>query len=84
MTVIPVNDIILLNILFRSLLFSRTNKYYLDRTILVCESSDEKNKNKNKIVVVRILNASIMYYTEFMNKLFDPEHSILFSPLRSE
>jgi len=47
MTVIPVSNIILLNILFQSLLFSRTNKYYLDRTILVRESSDEKKNKKN-------------------------------------
>jgi len=46
MTVIPVSDIILLNILFQSLLFSRMNKYYLDRTILVRESGDEKKKIK--------------------------------------
>lgn len=81
---ITVNDIILLNISFQSLLFSRANKYYLDRSVLVCRCKATRKKNNTKIAVVRILNASVMYCTEFMNKLFEPEHRISFRSLRSE
>lgn len=41
---ITVNDIILLNISFQSLLFSRTNKYYLDRGVLVCRCKATRKK----------------------------------------